>query len=85
MNHLVPPIILGMTKSPLTDKYDLSSLHTVSSGAAPLKVDLATQFQQKFPRTEIMQGTVLFCDNVTKRKSLVAPDDSLYESENLTK
>ena len=56
MNHLVPPIVLGMAKSDLTEKFDLSSLHTVSSGAAPLKIDLATAFQQKFPRIEIMQG-----------------------------
>lgn len=39
----VPPIVLGMAKSPLTDKYDLSSLTRVFSGAAPLGADLSEE------------------------------------------
>jgi acyl-CoA synthetase (AMP-forming)/AMP-acid ligase II len=39
--HLVPPIVLAMSKSPLVDGYDLSSLHTIFSGAAPLGEELA--------------------------------------------
>jgi acyl-CoA synthetase (AMP-forming)/AMP-acid ligase II len=38
--HLVPPIVLALAKHPLVDRYDLSSLHTVLSGAAPLGADL---------------------------------------------
>ena len=34
--HLVPPIILGLAKHPSVDNYDLSSLRTICSGAAPL-------------------------------------------------
>jgi 4-coumarate--CoA ligase len=34
--HLVPPIILGLAKSPLVDKYDISSLELIISAAAPL-------------------------------------------------
>src|SRR5215212_5269179 len=34
--HLVPPIVLALTKSPLVEAYDLSALRTVFSGAAPL-------------------------------------------------
>jgi len=37
---LVPPIILGLAKHPLVDKFDLSSLHTIISGAAPMGADL---------------------------------------------
>jgi acyl-CoA synthetase (AMP-forming)/AMP-acid ligase II len=33
---LVPPIVLALAKHPLVDKYDLSSLETIGSGAAPL-------------------------------------------------
>jgi acyl-CoA synthetase (AMP-forming)/AMP-acid ligase II len=33
---LVPPIMLALAKHPLVDKYDMSSLEWVSSGAAPL-------------------------------------------------
>jgi acyl-CoA synthetase (AMP-forming)/AMP-acid ligase II len=39
--HLVPPIVLAVSKSPLVDSYDLSSLHTIFSGAAPLGEELA--------------------------------------------
>jgi acyl-CoA synthetase (AMP-forming)/AMP-acid ligase II len=39
--NVVPPMVLAFAKSPLVDKYDLSHLRTVFSGAAPLKEDLA--------------------------------------------
>ena len=39
--NVVPPMVLAFAKNPLVDKYDLSSLRTVFSGAAPLKEDLA--------------------------------------------
>ena len=39
--NVVPPMVLAFAKSPLVDKYDLSRLRTVFSGAAPLKEDLA--------------------------------------------
>lgn len=38
--HLVPPIIVGLAKSPLVDKYDLSSLQMIISAAAPLGSDI---------------------------------------------
>ncbi len=34
--HLVPPIVLGLGKHPLVDKYNLSSLRAIFSGAARL-------------------------------------------------
>ena len=40
--NVVPPIVLAFAKSPLVDKYDLSRLHTVFSGAAPLSESVAT-------------------------------------------
>ena len=39
--HLVPPIVLALAKSPLVERYDLSSLQLVNSGAAPLSAELA--------------------------------------------
>jgi len=39
--HLVPPIILGLAKYPGVDRYDLSALKTVFSGAAPLPAPVA--------------------------------------------
>ncbi|MEZ4869831.1 MAG: 4-coumarate--CoA ligase family protein [Caldilineaceae bacterium] len=38
--HLVPPIVLGLAKHPLVDKYDLSSLRAITSGAAPLGAEV---------------------------------------------
>jgi len=34
--HVVPPIVLALAKHPIVEQYDLSSVHTVFSGAAPL-------------------------------------------------
>lgn len=37
---VAPPIVLALAKHPLVDRYDLSSLEGVMSGAAPLGVDV---------------------------------------------
>jgi acyl-CoA synthetase (AMP-forming)/AMP-acid ligase II len=39
--YLVPPIILGLAKSPVVEEYDLSSFDYITSGAAPLGKDVA--------------------------------------------
>jgi acyl-CoA synthetase (AMP-forming)/AMP-acid ligase II len=39
--NIVPPIALALAKHPAVDKYDLSALRTLFSGAAPLGEDLA--------------------------------------------
>ncbi|MFN2492735.1 MAG: 4-coumarate--CoA ligase family protein [Pyrinomonadaceae bacterium] len=38
--HLVPPIVLALTKDPLVDKFKLPKLKTIFSGAAPLGEEL---------------------------------------------
>ena len=38
--YLVPPIALALAKHPLVDKYDLSSLEMINSGAAPMGPEL---------------------------------------------
>jgi acyl-CoA synthetase (AMP-forming)/AMP-acid ligase II len=40
LTHLVPPIILALSKHPAVDNYKLPKLHTIFSGAAPLGEDL---------------------------------------------
>jgi acyl-CoA synthetase (AMP-forming)/AMP-acid ligase II len=40
MAHLVPPIVLHLSKNPIVDNYKLPKLKTIFSGAAPLGVDL---------------------------------------------
>lgn len=44
---VVPPIVLGLVKSPLVDKYDLSSLELIFSGAAPLDTELAAACEKR--------------------------------------
>jgi len=39
--HVVPPIVLGLAKHPAVDRFDLSSLRGLASGAAPLGGDVA--------------------------------------------
>lgn len=39
--HLVPPIVLALAKHPLVDKYNLSKLRMIISGAAPLGAEVA--------------------------------------------
>lgn len=39
--YIAPPIAVALAKHPLVDFYDLSSLHTVTSAAAPLDEELA--------------------------------------------
>jgi len=39
--YIVPPVALALAKHPMVDSYDLSSLRTLVSGAAPLDTDLA--------------------------------------------
>jgi acyl-CoA synthetase (AMP-forming)/AMP-acid ligase II len=38
--YLVPPIVLALAKHPLIDKYDLSKIKSILSGAAPLGKDV---------------------------------------------
>jgi acyl-CoA synthetase (AMP-forming)/AMP-acid ligase II len=38
--HIVPPIVLGLAKSPVVDNYNLPTLKTLFSGAAPLGEEL---------------------------------------------
>jgi acyl-CoA synthetase (AMP-forming)/AMP-acid ligase II len=39
--HLVPPIVLALTKDPRVEGHDLSSLEWINSGAAPLGAEVA--------------------------------------------
>ncbi len=40
MAHIVPPIVLALSKSPIVDTYKLPTLRTIFSGAAPLDENL---------------------------------------------
>ncbi|SDF66974.1 Acyl-CoA synthetase (AMP-forming)/AMP-acid ligase II [Blastococcus aurantiacus] len=44
---VAPPILLALAKHPLVDQYDLSSLQSILSGAAPLDEQLALAVEQR--------------------------------------
>ncbi|KDP36410.1 hypothetical protein JCGZ_08679 [Jatropha curcas] len=52
----VPPIVLAIAKSPVVDKYDLSSIRTVMSGAAPMGKELEDAVRAKLPNAKLGQG-----------------------------
>ncbi|KAF2636326.1 acetyl-CoA synthetase-like protein [Massarina eburnea CBS 473.64] len=55
--YLVPPIIIVMTKNkPILDKYDLSSVWAIFTGAAPLGQETANDLQKIYPSWRIRQG-----------------------------
>lgn len=54
---VVPPIVLTIANNEETvDKYDLSSIRTVMSGAAPLGKELEDTVRNKFPNAKLGQG-----------------------------
>ncbi|MEM7136038.1 MAG: 4-coumarate--CoA ligase family protein [Myxococcota bacterium] len=52
---VVPPVVLALAKHPLVDKFDLSSLEQVFSGAAPLGVELTEEAGARL-HCEVSQG-----------------------------
>ncbi|HEX9945406.1 MAG TPA: 4-coumarate--CoA ligase family protein [Thermoanaerobaculia bacterium] len=53
--NVVPPIVLALAKSPLVEKYDLSRLRTLFSGAAPLSENVAQAASRRLG-CEVAQG-----------------------------
>jgi len=53
--HVVPPILIAMTKSPISEKYNLRSIKMVFSGAAPLGRELQEEATAKL-KCNIKQG-----------------------------
>jgi 4-coumarate--CoA ligase len=55
---LVPPIFLAIAKSPVVDQYDLSSIRTVLSGAAPMGKELEDTVRAKLPNAKLGQVVI---------------------------
>ena len=53
--YLVPPVIIGLAKSPLVDRFDLSSVQSIMVGAAPLDAALAQRCAERIG-CEVSQG-----------------------------
>ncbi|KAH9601982.1 hypothetical protein KSS87_002510 [Heliosperma pusillum] len=52
----VPPIVLAIAKNQDMGKYDLSSVRTIMSGAAPMGKDLEDAVRAKLPNAKLGQG-----------------------------
>ncbi|KAL3746080.1 hypothetical protein ACJRO7_015090 [Eucalyptus globulus] len=53
---IVPPIVLAIAKSAEVDRYDLSSIRTIMSGAAPMGKELEDAVRAKLPNAKLGQG-----------------------------
>jgi acyl-CoA synthetase (AMP-forming)/AMP-acid ligase II len=58
---LVPPVMRALARSSLVNMYDLSSLHHVSVGAAPVSKELIAEFRLRFPNVHVMPVSKLSC------------------------
>jgi len=54
-SFVAPPIVVALAKHPVVDKYDLSALEQIFSGAAPLSADLALEAGRRLD-CEVVQG-----------------------------
>lgn len=55
---LVPPVVVMMAKHPIVKKFDLSSVESVGSGAAPLGREVCTELEKLWPpgKINVKQG-----------------------------
>ncbi|MDT7543024.1 MAG: hypothetical protein QOE33_2928 [Acidobacteriota bacterium] len=53
--HVVPPIMLALARHPAVERYDLSSLRSVFTGAAPLSEQIAREVSERLGCV-VMQG-----------------------------
>jgi len=55
MIYLAPPVLIGLGKHPIVDKYDLSSVKMINSGAAPLTKELVDSVYKRL-KIPVKQG-----------------------------
>lgn len=53
---IVPPIMLALAKHSSVQKYDLSSLKQIGSGAAPLGKEIMEECAKNVPQAKVIQG-----------------------------
>ncbi|WOL19518.1 putative 4-coumarate--CoA ligase 2 [Canna indica] len=53
---VVPPLVLALAKNPVVEKYDLSSIRIILSGAAPLGKELEDALRSRVPQAVLGQG-----------------------------
>ncbi|CDU22263.1 related to 4-coumarate-CoA ligase [Sporisorium scitamineum] len=53
---VVPPVLLQLAKSPVPEKYNMSSLKCVQCGAAPLSAELFELLEKRYPGMAVLNG-----------------------------
>jgi 4-coumarate--CoA ligase len=84
--HLVPPILIGLGKSPVVDQYDCSSIRVISSAAAPMGPETEDAVQKRLQCTvkqawgmsELSPLGTVNSDFNTKSGSVGPPVSSTY-------
>ncbi|PYS68010.1 MAG: 4-coumarate--CoA ligase family protein [Acidobacteria bacterium] len=77
--HLVPPILLSLSKLPIVDNYKLPKLRTIFSGAAPLGPDLTKACMDRLG-CAIRQGYGMTETSPVTHSSPSNPDDVKFGS-----
>ncbi|XP_039248545.2 uncharacterized protein LOC120326340 [Styela clava] len=75
----VPPVILAIVHSPLIDKYDLSSLREIYSGAAPLSRKIAEALTKKIGCKVTQAWGMTEAAPICHHNALVTPIESVGE------
>jgi acyl-CoA synthetase (AMP-forming)/AMP-acid ligase II len=73
--YIAPPVAVALAKDPIVDSFDLSSLHTLTSAAAPLDEELATAVAQRLG-CGIMQAYGM--TELSPASHLIPPDRGLH-------
>jgi acyl-CoA synthetase (AMP-forming)/AMP-acid ligase II len=55
VGYVAPPVVLALAKQPVVERYDLSTLRWLLSGAAPLDAELARACSERL-RCDVVQG-----------------------------
>lgn len=77
--NVVPPILLALAKHPSVDNYDLSSLKTLFSGAAPLGAELALAVEKRL-NVRVRQGYGLTETSPVTHFHRLEPDRVVWSS-----
>ncbi len=79
MAHIVPPIVLALSKSPIVDEYQLPKLRTLFSGAAPLGEDLTRECMDRLD-CNIRQGYGMTETSPVTHSSPASPEQIKFGS-----
>ena len=59
--HIVPPIAIRLAKDPIVKNYDVTSVHSIICGAAPLGKEQAEELMERMGVDSVRQGEKKTC------------------------